>query len=74
MKKLYYSLCNLHLSEREYIVVENFNDGRKLIKFLTFANETITAFPNELDGSQKVACDKKLEEEKIRIAKEHGWN
>ncbi|MDF2950573.1 MAG: hypothetical protein K0S18_156 [Anaerocolumna sp.] len=73
MKKLYYSIINLHLSGREYEIIKTYKDGSKLIKFPTFGGQTIKAYQDELDESQKTACENKLQEEQEKIIN-HKWH
>jgi hypothetical protein len=71
---LYYNVGYLHLSGRGYVVLRNYKNGRKLIQFPTFANQTVVAFPNDLNGTHKIECEKEWEAERLRIAQIHGWN
>lgn len=73
-KQIYYNPCNLSLSGREYIILQSFDNGTKQIQFPTFANKTIIAKEEDLNGTYKKACDKMWQEEKERIARVHGWN
>jgi hypothetical protein len=63
----------MHLSGREYIVLQSFDDGSKKIQFPTFGNEIVIATKKDLDGSYKENCEKRWKEQQDRIAKEHGW-
>lgn len=72
MKDKYYNPNYLYLSGREYIVLEELENGRKKIKFPNFGGREIVARPEDLDETYKSKCEKMWEEEKGRIAAIHN--
>lgn len=70
----YYNPSALHLSGREYVVLEEYENGTKKIKFPSFFGEVVIAYPKDLDGTYKEKCEKLWKKEKNRIAIANGWN
>lgn len=71
--RMYYNPIYLYLSGRECCALKKYNDGKLLVCFPTFGNEKMIVFPNDLDESKKKECEKKWYNERMRIAKDHGW-
>lgn len=43
----YYNPSALHLSGREYVVLEEYENGTKKIKFPSFFGEVVIAYPKD---------------------------
>lgn len=70
---MFYNPSKIHLSGRDYEVLETYPNGNKKIKFPTFCGEELIATPQDLDGTYKERCEKIIQAEKDRIARDHGW-
>ena len=71
--EVYYNPFNIHLSGREYIVLEEYPNGKKLITFPSFGGEAVIASPKDLDETHRKRCEEIIQQEKEQIWRDHGW-
>lgn len=73
LENKYYNPSQLQLSGRKYTILEEYPDGSKKIKIPTFFSQTVRAYPQDLDGTYKEACERLWQKEKERIWRDHNW-